>query len=234
MDFLTYWLDYQAGVAYCLVRAPHPEVVVAAHREAHGNLPTTVLGVTEDQVRAFIGWSPARGWPEAEAPATRTIVVTDIVGSTTLFDRLGDSGAMEVLRRHNRLVRTLLARHRGGEVKHTGDGFMLSFVAPSDALAFALDVQQTLPKELGTDAVSLRVGITAGEPVTEDGDLFGAAVTLAHRLCEAARPGGIYVADVVRGLVRGKVFHFRLVGEQTVKGFSEPVMVYEVAPPAES
>jgi class 3 adenylate cyclase len=78
------------------------------------------------------------------------------------------------------------------------------------------------------DAVRIRIGLNAGEPITEGDDLFGTSVQLARRLCDRAQPGRVLVSDVVRQLVAGKGFEFEHLGAESLKGFDEPVSLYEV------
>jgi class 3 adenylate cyclase len=78
------------------------------------------------------------------------------------------------------------------------------------------------------EPLHVRVGLNAGEPIEEEGDLFGATVILASRLAARAEGGEILVADTVRGLCSGKGFVFADRGEFVAKGFEEPVRVYEV------
>src|SRR5207253_8539100 len=75
--------------------------------------------------------------------------------------------------------------------------------------------------------LSVRVGLNAGEPIEEEGDLFGATVIPASRIAAKAEGGEILVADTVRGLCSGKGFLFADRGEFVAKGFEEPVRVYE-------
>ena len=76
--------------------------------------------------------------------------------------------------------------------------------------------------------IHLRIGISVGEPVTERGDLFGAAVQLSARLCEVATPNGIAVSNAVREVCIGKSFRFDSKGGHDLKGFPAPVPVFEV------
>jgi adenylate cyclase len=76
--------------------------------------------------------------------------------------------------------------------------------------------------------VSIRVGLNAGEPIEEDGDLFGTSVITASRICAQAGGGEIVVSDVVRQLVAGKGFEFSDRGAAALKGFEEPVRLSEV------
>ena len=174
---------------------------------------------------------------EAEAPAgdagagLLTILFTDLVGSTALTQRLGDAAAQELLRTHNTIVRDRLREHGGTELKSMGDGFMASFPSASRALECAIAIQQAFAAYNGgrKDAILVRIGLNAGEPVAEDADLFGTAVQAAARIAARARPGQILVADVVRQLAAGKPFRFNHLGRLSLKGFRERQRVFEVA-----
>ena len=74
----------------------------------------------------------------------------------------------------------------------------------------------------------MRIGLNAGEPVAEEDDLFGTAVQFAARICNHAEPGQILTSDVVRQLVAGKQFLFSDRGEVALRGFEDPVRLYEV------
>ena len=84
----------------------------------------------------------------------------------------------------------------------------------------------------GGTPISLRIGVSAGEPVTERDDLFGAAVQLSARLCQVAEPGGIAVSTAVRELCVGKPLDFACRGDVSLKGFAQPVPVFDVRLPA--
>lgn len=234
VDYITYWFDDTRHTAFCLAKAPSAEAMAAVHRESHGGVPSQIIAVDESMVRQFMGGiatHPA-GEPYVET-AFRAILFTDLEGSTALTQRLGDAGAMAVLRRHDQVVRDALAAHGGSEVKHTGDGVMASFPSVTGALRAASQIQRDLtgPAVGGAEplAVAVRIGIAAGEPVTERDDLFGAAVQLAARLCGRAQPGGILVSSAVRDLAVGKSFEFRKGSTLRLKGFDEPVRTFEVA-----
>jgi class 3 adenylate cyclase/pimeloyl-ACP methyl ester carboxylesterase len=173
--------------------------------------------------------------PTAEAALTitdiQTILFTDIEGSTTLTQRLGDAKAQEVLRTHNSIVRDALKAHNGSEIKHTGDGIMASFASASRALECGIAIQRALAQhnESNPDTpIRVRIGLNAGEPVAEEKDLFGTAVQLAARICAHAEPGEILAANVVRELAAGKGFLFSDRGDVALRGFEEPMRLYEV------
>jgi class 3 adenylate cyclase len=165
------------------------------------------------------------------ASALRIVLFTDLVGHTEMMSRLGDTAGRGVLREHERVTRKALAAHGGAEVKTMGDGFMASFGSVANAVECAIDLQKALTERNSSAAepLSVRVGINAGEPIEEDGDLFGATVILAARIAARAEGGEILVADTVRGLCSGKGFLFSDHGEFVAKGFEEPVRVFEVS-----
>jgi len=78
------------------------------------------------------------------------------------------------------------------------------------------------------ESIRIRIGLNAGEPVAEEADLFGAAVQLAARVCARAEPGQVLAANVVRELAAGKRFLFSDLGEVVLRGFEDPVRLYEV------
>lgn len=231
VQFLTYWFDYERQTAFCLARAGDAGDVEAAHRAAHGAMPHVIVEVDPRTVERFAGGIVEH--PPGEAyvdSAFRTILFTDIEGSTALTQRLGDAAAMTVLHAHDETVRAALGRHAGSEVKHTGDGLMASFRSVSDGIGCAVEIQRALAGATDGSAVPvrIRIGIAAGEPVTQGGDLFGAAVQLAARLCSRAEPGGILVSGAVRDLALGKGFDFRKRPPLRLKGFADRVQAFEV------
>jgi class 3 adenylate cyclase len=159
------------------------------------------------------------------------ILFTDLCDSTQQTQELGDDGFMHLLHEHDDIVRAALHKQAGREVKHTGDGIMASFTSVSAAIEAAVEMQSSLQRrnEATERPIRLRVGISVGEPVTERGDLFGAAVQLSARLCGVASPGGIAVSTAVRELCVGKHFAFDSKGSHDLKGFAEPVPVFEVS-----
>jgi class 3 adenylate cyclase/pimeloyl-ACP methyl ester carboxylesterase len=166
-----------------------------------------------------------------EAGDVHTILITDMEGSTTLTQGLGDAKAQDVLRTHNAILRDALKAHSGSEIKHTGDGIMASFASASRALESAMSMQRAFAQHNETNPdvlIRVRIGLNAGEPVAEEKDLFGTAVQLAARICAQAAPGQILVSDVVQQLAAGKGFTFADQGEAELKGFERPVRMHEV------
>jgi len=234
--YITYWFDPNRGTAFCLAEGPDAVAVEAVHRDSHGLTASRIILVDERSVGSFMGaiLEPEVGEPFAHT-AFRAILFTDIEGSTARTMRVGDAGAMRLLRAHDTIVRAALATHAGLEVKHTGDGIMASFTSVTDAVRSALEIQSKVAernREAG-DPLRLRVGVSCGEPVTEEGDLFGTAVELAARLSAHGFAGGILVSSAVREVCLGKGFAFEDHGVAELKGFDEPVRLYGVRPQAD-
>jgi class 3 adenylate cyclase len=230
-SYLSYWFDPSDRAVFCLVDAPSREAAEAVHREAHGEMASKIIEVEGHLVKNFLGSIPAH--PPGEAyveSAFRTILFTDIVGSTDMTTRLGDAKAMELVRTHDLIVRGELAAVGGDEVKHTGDGIMASFPSVARAIQCAIAIQQAFDaQQSGAEhPILVRIGVSAGEPVAEHDDLFGAAVQLAARACDHAAAGSILVSTAVRELCVGKGFTFESRGPYELKGFEELVPLYEV------
>ena len=229
----TYWFDPSDGSVFCLAEGPSKNAIEAVHAEAHGQLASTILEIDPNTpLNSLMGALPAHapGTPY-KAPAVRAILFTDLHGSVEQTSRLGDHGHLEVLRAHDRIVRERLQPHGGREVKHTGDGIMAAFTSITSSVTFAIAAQQAFSDHNESSAVPLevKIGISAGEPITDDNnDLFGASVQLAARLCDAASAGEIAVSLVVRELSIGKQFRFEDCGLVQLKGLSEPTVVYHV------
>jgi class 3 adenylate cyclase len=237
VKYLKYWFDQSRATVCCLIEAPDKNAGQACHRDAHGNEADEVIEIESGLLEGFLG-----GGPTDDVGAVlhrdgkldgafRTIMFTDIEGSTAMTERLGDAAAVEVVRVHDEITRDALSRHDGREVKHTGDGMMAAFVEASRAVACAIDLQRAfaaLAERRPAETIRIRIGLSAGEPVAANRDLYGVTVNLARRVCDAAPAGGIMVSAVVRDLCAGKGFAFDDRGEATLKGFAEPIRLFVV------
>ncbi len=166
-----------------------------------------------------------------QASGVVTVLFTDLENSTATRVRVGDMKAQEILHAHNTIVREALSRYRGKEIKHTGDGIMASFLLVSGALSCAIEIQQSVKTHIQAHPESplqVYIGLNAGEPIVDEQDLFGTSVDLAARICDRAEPGQILVSDVVRQLAAGKPFLFSDLGRVTMRGFEDPINLWEV------
>ena len=187
-----------------------------------------------------LDWLPA-GQPEsaassAAAPAgvsgVVTFLFTDLIGSTELFDRLGDDAAEQLIRTHFNLLRGVVAEAGGEVVKTLGDGLMVAFTSPLAALRCAVAMQDAMAEHTRSrpgEAFMVRVGLHAGEPVRGEDDFFGTAVIVARRLCDLAQGGQILASEIVARLIGVRDgFRFTTLGPLALKGIAEAVPAVEV------
>jgi class 3 adenylate cyclase len=225
-----YWFNEQAGKVFCLVEAPNAEAAAAVHREAHGLVAEKIIEVDPDMADGMLGPGVVsmagavmmREDLDRRDNGIRSIMFTDIVGSTEMTSRHGDDAAIAMLGTHDLIVRTSINDHDGREVKHTGDGIMAAFNSAANAVKSACRIIGELNEHNAGDPefpVMVRVGISAGEPVEQASDLFGSTVQLAARLCAQAEPGQVLVSNVVSDLCLGKNLKFYDAGECELKGF---------------
>ncbi|OGO52398.1 MAG: hypothetical protein A2148_05725 [Chloroflexi bacterium RBG_16_68_14] len=223
------------GVARGLAsRIPDARLALLEGESLAANLGDTEAVATAIDEFLGEGEKAGAGTEATTAGGLVTILFTDLTSSTALTQRLGDAKAQELLRAHNTIVRDALREHGGSEIKHTGDGIMASFPSASNALHCAIAIQKAVeghsvgaPRPVGAP-LQIHIGLNAGEPVAEDQDLFGTAVQLARRICDQAKGGEILASNVVRELAAGKGFLFADRGEAVLRGFEDPVRLYEL------
>ena len=164
---------------------------------------------------------------------TATILVTDLVGSTAMFDRLGDEKGERLLRAHLGELRALVRAFGGAEVKSTGDGIMAAFPAAWLATECAVAMQRSLHLRneagAGDEPLHVRIGLHSGDTTADRHDYYGIAVAVAARLCDKASPDQILVSTVTRGLVGSRGGHsFADAGVPALKGIDEPVQAWSL------
>jgi class 3 adenylate cyclase len=212
------------------VRAVASMISDARFLPIEGDVAYSWLGGTSylDRVLEFLAEGSSREVAPVEQPSPfRTVLFTDVENHTAMMQRLGDASGREVLREHERRTREALKAHGGTEVKAMGDGFMASFGSAQKALECAVALQEAFAEsDCAGEAVRVRIGLNAGEPIAEDNDLFGASVIMAARAAAKAEGGQILVTNVVRELVAGKGFLFADAGAFELRGFEDPVKLY--------
>lgn len=178
---------------------------------------------------AIAEWNKPK--PRENQAGPVTVLFTDIAGSTAMTQSLGDAGAQQVVRAHNRVVREALSANAGKEIKHTGDGIMASFARTSDGVDAAIQMQREVMVHNRNNPnlpLHLKIGLNAGEPIAEDNDLFGTTVQLSARIVDKAKADQIFVSEIVRGICAGKQYKFINKGGFPMKGFGDDVILYEV------
>jgi predicted ATPase/class 3 adenylate cyclase len=164
---------------------------------------------------------------------TVTFLFTDIEGSTTLLQRLGDRRYAEALEEHRRLLRDTFAERHGQEIDTQGDAFLVAFPRARDGLAAAVAAQQAITKHPWPDGASLRVrmGMHTGEPVSGTGGYVGLDVHRASRICSAGHGGQILLSRTVADLATSDLppgVSLRDLGPHRLKDLREPEHLLQV------
>ena len=154
-----------------------------------------------------------------------TVLFTDICDSTRKAAEMGDRGWRFLLERHDALFRQALARHRGREVKRTGDGFLATFDGPARAIRCAASVTEAM----GSLGLQIRAGLHTGELEVMDGDLGGLAVHIASRVMGQAGANEVLVSGTVKDLVVGSGIDFEDRGERELRGVPGEWRLYAVS-----
>lgn len=212
-----------------LVQDPTYMQMFQAGRNAMNTYHTDKAHVGKHLQSALTEWNKPKKKEAESGPVT--VLFTDIAGSTAMTQKLGDAGAQQVVRGHNRVVREALSQWSGKEVKHTGDGIMASFAKTSDSLDAAIQMQRECEvfRQQNPDLpLRLKIGINAGEPIAEDNDLFGSTVQMSARIVDKAQADEIFVSEIVRGICAGKTYKFNNKGTFPMKGFETDPTLYEV------
>ncbi len=202
--------------ARLIVATDHTPVLV-------DNAPT--ISQIADALEDFIGIDDGT---RTAGEATRTILFTDIEGSTAMVDRLGDDEAREITREIEQLTLAAIRDHQGVQVKTMGDGVLAWFGAASSAVETAVRIQRELANHERYSDVYVRIGIDAGEPIAESDDLYGTTVNQAARIMSMARGGEILVSDLVRRLLQGRRYDFEDQGTHQLRGFSDSIQLFGV------
>lgn len=166
------------------------------------------------------------------------IMFTDMVGFTALGQR-NESVSLALMEEQRKLLRSILGRHNGREIKTMGDGFLIEFPSALDAVRCAYEIQRSareLNLSLPEDRqLHLRVGVHLGDVVDSSGDIVGDAVNVASRIEPLAEPGGVCVSQQVYDHVRNKTdLSFRRIGEMVLKNVDLPVATYRIELPWEA
>ena len=191
-----------AGDTHVFFQGPDPDAVTA-------------------EIEEFVtGSRPALGGDRALA----TVLFTDIVGSTQKAAELGDHAWRDLVERHHKIVRDLLARSRGTEMDTAGDGFFATFDGPARAVRCALAAVEAV-RPLG---IEIRAGLHTGEVETIDAKAGGIAVIIAARISASARASEVLTSSTVKDLVAGSGLAFDDAGEHELKGVPDSWHLYRV------
>jgi class 3 adenylate cyclase len=162
--------------------------------------------------------------PASPARTVVTMLTTDIVDSTRTASQLGDAAWKQRLADHNRIVRRQLERFSGREIETTGDGFLAVFGSAEAALRAAMASRDAVRAA----GLEIRAGVHTGEVELHEADIRGIQVHAVARIMSAAQSGSVLTSAVTHALAAASGIRFQSAGAHTLKGFDQPVELFEV------
>ena len=210
---LTYWFDEEKGMAFCLIEAPSKDAVQNLHDYAHGLIPNKVIEVEPDLVEAFLGRiEDPEGVNHAVSiindPAFRSIMAIYLDRKSRIASNTRAKETPNISEIFQKIVRDGLDQFNGREVEHSGECLMASFASVNQSVQCARSIQRRLNEKYDPDSsldkIQVRIGLSAGVPVSEDEMLFGDTVKLARRLRYVTKPGHIVLGTTVHSLCNSK------------------------------
>lgn len=218
-------------------RAMAPLAVKTAFHAADSLINKGFGATVRNSIEDLAGWARVERPDLARMTADGDVVVvfSDIEGSTARNEELGDRGWLKLLERHNRLITKQAEGHGGHIVKNQGDGFMIAFSDPNEAVRCGIRVQQALREHPERwNQIRVRMGVHVGKSVRRGDDLFGLNVAMAARVAGQADGGEILVSESVREAI-GSAHDISLGTPRNVqlKGFKGNHQLYPVTQPSE-
>jgi AraC-like DNA-binding protein len=236
-EVMTYWVDEERGNAFCLIKAPDMESVNHMHTKAHGMVPHEIIEVNSNVVNAFLGriHDPGSSKPKSTTehsifndPAFRSILVIDLKDRAQFEIKYGSKIGIELINAFNDLTSQSIYEYNGLKVENH-DEILGSFQSVTNAVECALVIQESIRiqnESSGLPGVELKVGLSAGVPVTSNSQIFGDAISIAKRLCAISHSGRIQATSMIKELYKGsKVEAFNGSGQIRALNSSEEVFL---------
>lgn len=170
--------------------------------------------------------------PEKSVQHTESsLIFTDIVGSSSVFDVYGDQYGRNLVSIHDDIVNEAIKKCGGKYVKHTGDGILASFESCGRSVKSSMEILKKLNEhneKYPLIPLSIRIGINIGSILVEDKDVYGSCVNLAARVCDLAGSNKVFTTGIVHSRCLGKGYNFVPRGKYEMKGFRNHIPIYEV------
>ena len=203
---LTYWFDEKRKTTFCLIEAPNAKAIHNMHDKAHGQVPHKIIEVEASIVESFLG----RIEDPEKAKNTRLNIINDpafrtiMVISLKRFSLKQKSSAQSKssLNDYNKAVLRVLKNYEGIPVKQSENHFLVSFKSVTNAVHAAREIQslfRTFRNDIKNEKILLKIGLSAGVPVTEKRLLFEDTIKLAERMCRIIK-GEVIVSPEVKEL----------------------------------
>lgn len=206
---LTYWLDEPRSCVFCLIEGPHPEAVMKMHATAHGLVPNTIIPVSTELVQGFLGRvqdPDSFTFPDNSDlkvfsdPAFRVIMTARTTDEILLARKMGKQKAEDLLATQSEVIREQVQQFEGRQVELDTDYMVSSFVSATRAVQCALAIQKAV--HVAAELIDLRIGLHAGQPVTETGGLFELTIRFAHFICSVGESSQLVMSSTVRNLYK--------------------------------
>jgi AraC-like DNA-binding protein len=203
---LTYWFDDKRKTAFCLIEAPDENAIREMHNRAHGQVPHEVIEVDASIVESFLGRleDPEKTQNTLlniiDDPAFRTIMVITL--QRLSLPQNDPAQFKSSLHNYSNDILNLVNGYGGTKVKQTGNRFLFSFKSVSNAAHAAFDIQLLFKRfrnERNNNKILLKIGLSAGAPVTEKKSIFEETIKLAQRMCMIVK-GEIIISSEVKEL----------------------------------
>jgi AraC-like DNA-binding protein len=205
-----FWVNQKAGTVFCLTEGPDAQTCEKVHQMAHGNMACAITEVEPGYFRLLMGDNGVvehglvKNQDGSVDAGYRNIVVTSIRGITTAEDS-SDLNLLQVPLWANHAVVKILQQFGGREIKWDFVGCIIGvFNDGSNAVSFACEVQKVLSAATDFPKVTFKIGISADQPVTENGEFFARAIRLAHRLCTTAGDNQIIASSLVKKITEAR------------------------------
>ena len=197
---LTYWFDDKRKTAFCLIEAPDKKAIHKMHQFAHGEVPNKIIEVDPKIVESFLGRieDPKKAKDTSlniiNDPAFRTIMVIALASFPQ--KKNGSKPFTSSTNNYRDAILKLLTHYDSTIVKEATSYFLISFQSVTKAVHAALEIKSTLHKQ---DNILLKIGLSAGSPVTEKNSFFEDTIKLTERMCKAVK-GEIIISSEVKEL----------------------------------
>lgn len=209
VKFLQYWINEEAGLVFCLMEAPDKESCAAVHREAHGAMPCNVIELKGGDYMTFIGdenrvneFDIVEKEDGTLDTGYRVILAADLI-SISGYDHLQED------------IDLIIKKSGGRSVNRPGNRKAIVFMTGISAIECAETIIQHV-QNLNDKISEVRIGISAGEPVTARADIFADAIQLANRLCDIAGNQQIFMSSLANQLT-GEIKLRNHLGERSLK-----------------
>ena len=162
-----------------------------------------------------------------------TVVFADLMGSTGVFEAIGNARASRMVAQLTQWIAEVCVAHNGKIVKTLGDGVLAVFLQGPDAIAAVVDLQRNHQKRIANSTAGtkmpIRIGVARGDVEFVDGDCYGDAVNVASRLSDITGPDQIWANSfALEGATETDGVRFRPLGPITIRGRAEPCVAYQV------